>query len=83
MVTCHGHAMFLQKNPVTYKDIRKPEWLESMKKYVECTFSIVKGRFLILRYGLMLESIEVCDQVWATCCALHNSLPHIDGLHKG
>ena len=72
-----------EKDPVSYKYIRFSEWLESIRKDVECTFGILKGRFLILRYGLRLESIELCDQVWKTCCALHNSLLHIDGLHEG
>ena len=72
-----------EKDPVTYKYICFSEWLESMRKDVECTFGIMKGRFLILRYGLGLESIGFYDQAWATCYALHNSLLHIDGLHKG
>lgn len=72
-----------EKDPVSYKYIRFSEWLESIRKDVECTFGILKGRFLILRYGLRLESIELCDQIWKTCCALHNSLLFIDGLHEG
>ena len=70
------------KHGLTYEEIRFSEWLESMRKDVECAFGILKGRFSILRYGIRLESISKCDQVWLTCCALHNMLLHIDGLDK-
>ena len=70
------------KDGTTYEVIRFSEWLESMRKDVECAFGILKGRFAILRYGLRFASITKCDQVWLTCCALHNMLLHIDGLNK-
>ena len=70
------------KNGITYDEIRFSQWLESMRKDVECTFGILKGRFCILRYGIRLQSIEKCDQVYLTCCALHNRLLFVDGLHK-
>ena len=53
-----------------------------MRKDVECTFGIMKGRFSILGYGIQLRSISKCDAIWKTCCALHNRLLFIDGLHK-
>ena len=53
-----------------------------MRKDVECTFGIMKGRFCILRYGLRLSSIKKCDDIWKTCCALHNRLLFVDGLHE-
>ena len=49
---------------------------------MECTFGIMKGRFCILRNGIRFHSIEKCDQVWLTCCALHNRLLFVDGLHE-
>ena len=67
-------------NGTTYEVIRFSEWLESMRKDVECTFGIMKGRFCILRYGLRFQSITKCDQMWLTCCALHNLLLEYDGL---
>jgi hypothetical protein len=70
------------KHPTSYQEIRFSEWLESMRKDVECTFGILKGRFLLLKYGIRSGSIEHCDKVWLTCCALHNKLLFIDGLHK-
>ena len=70
------------KDGTSYEVIRFSEWLESMRKDVECAFGILKGRFAILRYGIRLRSIAKCDKVWLTCCALHNMLLHIDGLNK-
>ena len=70
------------KDGTSYKVIRFSEWLESMRKDVECTFGILKGRFRILRYGLRFAKVHHCDQTWLTCCALHNLLLHVDGLHK-
>ena len=53
-----------------------------MRKDVECLFGIMKGRFCILRNGFRLNEIQNCDKLWLTCCALHNMLLSIDGLHK-
>ena len=71
------------KDPKTYQCLRFSEWLESMRKDVECTFGIMKGRFSILRYGIRLHSVKNVDKVWLTCCALHNRLLFVDGLNKG
>ena len=71
------------KHPITYEEIRFSEWIESMRKDIECTFGILKHRFAILKNGIRLGSISQCDQVWRTCCALHNRLLFIDGLDKG
>ena len=71
-----------EKDPVSYKHIRFSQLLESTRKDVECTFGITKGRFLVLKYGIRLESIDLCDKLWTTCCALHNCLLFIDGLNK-
>ena len=55
------------------KEIRFSEWMESIRKDVECTFGILKG----------IEdwhSHPRFDMVWKTCCALHNWLLEVDGL---
>ena len=69
-------------NATTYESIRFSQWLESMRKDVECLFGIMKGRFSILRYGFRFHSIANCDKMWLTCCALHNLLLDVDGLDK-
>ncbi|KAL7425544.1 hypothetical protein ACHAXH_000097, partial [Discostella pseudostelligera] len=61
-------------------EIRWSKWVESMRKDVECTFGILKGRFRILKAGVRLDGINAVDTVWFTCCALHNWLLDIDGL---
>ena len=53
-----------------------------MRKDVECLFGIMKGRFLLLRYGFSFHKIFLCDQVWLSCCAMHNMLLDVDELHK-
>jgi hypothetical protein len=61
------------------KILRWSEWIESIRKDVECTFGIMKKRWTILSSGIDARSIETVDQVWKTCCALHNILLVIDG----
>jgi hypothetical protein len=68
------------KEPVTFQEYRFSEWLESMRKDVECTFGILKGHFRILKSGIRLHGIEATDHIWLTCCALHNMFLEEDGL---
>ena len=56
------------------------KWLESMRKDVECTFGILKGRWRILKSEVRLHGVDAVDSVWFTCCALHNWLLEVDGL---
>jgi hypothetical protein len=63
-------------------EIRWSKWLESMRKDVECTFGILKGRWRIQKSGVRLNGIDSVDRIWLTCCALHNWLLEIDGLSK-
>ena len=56
------------------------EWLESVRKDVECTFGVLKARFRILRNGMRFHKKIVVDAVMITCCILHNMLLHCDGL---
>lgn len=68
------------KNPSNVGELRWSKWLESMRKDVECTFGILKGRFRILKTGVRVHSFKRMDNIWFTCCALHNWLLNIDGL---
>jgi DDE superfamily endonuclease len=70
------------KESIHYDEIRFSQWLESMRKDVECTFGIMKGRFRILKTGVRLHGVEATDKIWLTCCALHNFLLEADGLHE-
>ena len=70
------------KNTVFNEETRLYEWLESMRKDVECTFGILKGRWRILKAGVKLHGVNNCDKIWKTCCALHNILLDVDGLSQ-
>ena len=61
-------------------EARFSEWVESLRKDVECIFGIVKCRWRILKTGIRLHSILNCDRIWLTCLALHNALLDVDGL---
>lgn len=63
-------------------EIRLSTWLESLRKDVECTFGILKGRWRILKSGIRIHGTDGPDQVFLTCCALHNKLLDIDGLDE-
>jgi len=70
------------KNTVNYSEIRWSEWVESLRKDVECTFGILKGRWRILKTGIRIHGVAAVDKIWKTCCALHNWLLEIDGLDE-
>jgi hypothetical protein len=63
-------------------EIQFSAWLESLRKDVECTSGILKGRWRVLKTGIRLFGIVVPDKVFLTCCALHNCLLEIDGLDQ-
>jgi Plant transposon protein len=69
------------KDPIEFKQMRWSKWLESMRKDVECTFGILKGRFRVLKIGVRLHQIDSVDNLWRTCCALHNLFLEDDGLN--
>lgn len=54
--------------------------LESVRKDIECFFGILKGRFRILKMQLLYRGIYKLDNIFHTCCALHNMLHSYDGL---
>jgi hypothetical protein len=46
--------------------------LESVRKDVECTFGILKGRFRILSGTVLFKLQSNVDNVFVACCILHN-----------
>ena len=40
------------------------DWLELMRKEVEYTFGILKGRFRLLKTGVHLNLVELVNIVW-------------------
>ncbi len=61
---------------------RYAKWLESVRKDVECFFGILKGRFRLLKFGINFASSRVVDNIFQTCCAIHNQLLDVDGLDR-
>ena len=68
------------KSTMYIAETRWSEWIESMRKDVECTFGILKGRFRILKAGIRCHGVKIADEIWKTCCAMHNMLLEIDGI---
>lgn len=57
--------------------------LESVRKDVECTFGVLKNRFRILKVPLLCcgkHGQDKVDNIFYTCCMLHNMLLEHDGL---
>ena len=54
--------------------------LESVRKDVEDLFGILKMRFRILKHAVELHNQDQIDNVFFTCCILHNILHHYDGF---
>lgn len=53
---------------------RYSEWLESVRKDVECTFGILKGRFRLLKRGIELHSQRDVGALIKCCAIFHNLL---------
>ena len=70
------------KDSNSRSEIRFLEWLESLRKDVECAFGILKKRWMILKHGIRLHGIYNCDKIWLTCCALYNMLLDTDNLNE-
>lgn len=56
------------------------EWLESVRKDVECTFGILKARFRFLRNAVRYHYPDTIEQATRCCAILHNILLRYDGL---
>jgi hypothetical protein len=55
--------------------------LESLRKDIECLFGHLKQEFAILKYGSRFNSLELMDDIFITCCAIHNQRKIIAGLN--
>jgi hypothetical protein len=61
------------------KEVHWSEFLESVRKDVECCFGILKARFRILRNGLQYDR-DTSNCIVKTCAIIHNMLLAFDGL---
>jgi len=58
---------------------RWSELVESLRKDVECTFGILKKRFMCLKQPLCVHRKNEIENIFNTCCILHNMLLTLDG----
>ena len=67
------------KIAVDVQDYNWSEMLESLRKDIECLFGMMKQEFAILKYGSRFSSLELMDDIFLTCCAIHNQRKVIAG----
>lgn len=70
------------KEAVGNAETRFSRAIESVRKDVECFFGILKGRFRVLKLRMGYQSRESIDNIFFTCCILHNMLHSFDGMDK-
>jgi hypothetical protein len=68
------------KTTVNQNQKRWSQWCESMIKDIECTFGILKKRFLFLKNPIRIRSKDAIEKVFHFCCIIHNILLSIDGM---
>ena len=68
------------KAPLTQEEIEWSKKLAGVHKDMERFFGKLKGRFRILKLPIMYQKREDIDNVFFTCCILHNMLHAYDGL---
>ena len=63
----------------TTDEVLWSEWLESVRKDVECTFGVLKQRFRFLRNACRYHLADTIENAMKTACMLHNLLLQHDG----
>ena len=58
-------------------------FMESERKHVECAFGILKSRFRVLKLPIRLCEFEHINDMFITCCILHNMCLDFDGGDDG
>ena len=61
-------------DPADYRERQWSALMDSVRKDVECTFGILKVRFRVLKVPSMWKYRRTFDNVFFTCCWLHNML---------
>lgn len=50
------------------------EWIEAVRKNVECFFGILKSRYRLLKNAVRYHDIKVINDAFRTCCVVHNMI---------
>ena len=58
-------------------------FMESERKHVECAFGILKSRFRVLKLPIRMCEFKEIDDMFITCCILHNMCLDFDGGDDG
>jgi hypothetical protein len=56
------------------------EWIESVRKDIECVFGILKARFRFLRNAISYHDSDMIGHAFRAAAILHNMLLRYDGL---
>lgn len=72
-------TMHADKQSTNTAHIHWRKRLESVRKDTECTFGSMKKRFTILKTHLRYWTSDKIDNVFWTCCIIHNMLLKFDG----
>lgn len=67
-------------NRYSFPEVVFSEWLESVRKDVECAFGILKIRFRFLRGFVIYQDADIIENAFKTAAMLHNMLLKWDGL---
>lgn len=67
-------------NRYSFNEVAFSEWLESVRKDVECAFGILKIRFRFLRGFVVYHDPFIIENAFKTAAMLHNMLLEWDGL---
>jgi len=68
------------KHPTSRKQTYWTEWLESVRKDVECTIGCIKIRFRWIWNMIMYYKHDTIEHAFKTACILHNMLLIHDGM---
>lgn len=80
---CHPQWRCLQcpaKAPTTQAELAYRWYHEKVHKDAEDFFGTLKGRFRILKAPCLYKKKECVDNVFLTCCILHNQLRNFEGI---
>ena len=62
------------KFPSTRDDVLWSEWVESVRKDVECFFGKLKARWQFLKVANRCHSAKTIEKAFECCCIIHNKL---------
>ena len=68
------------KDRISHEQVLWGEWMESVRKDVECTFGILKQRFRILKNPIQYHDHNFIENIMRSCCIIHNMLLLYDGI---